>query len=288
MILAATPPTASVADRLGSTLFVAALAHGVVILGVTFAGDPFAEQTDPPALSVTLLVDTNSLAESHADLLASQNAIGGGRSDDASRPTTTLSANHPMTQLGDALGADLERAKPRESAPEADQLVSRNPADRRVQAVPEATESPAPVPMRAAALLQQANSLTLAAEIDDRVRSQSSDADSPLESPSARESTLAAYLVGWRQRVERIGTANFPADYLANRKSSLWPILEVEIGADGELEGIVVRRSSGDAGLDQAALQILRMAAPFEPLPASILAERDVLRFAYEWDFSAG
>jgi protein TonB len=62
----------------------------------------------------------------------------------------------------------------------------------------------------------------------------------------------------------------------------------VAIGPDGNLEDIVVRRSSGDTTLDQAALQILRMAAPFEPLPPSILAEYTVLRFAYEWDFNAG
>ena len=60
------------------------------------------------------------------------------------------------------------------------------------------------------------------------------------------------------------------------------------IGAEGHLEEIVVRRSSGDRMLDQAALKILRLAAPFEPLPSSILAEYDVLRFAYEWDFSTG
>jgi protein TonB len=64
------------------------------------------------------------------------------------------------------------------------------------------------------------------------------------------------------------------------------PTLEVVIGADGRLNDIVVRRSSGDRALDQAALKILRLAAPFDPLPQSIRANYDVLRFAYEWDFS--
>jgi hypothetical protein len=30
------------------------------------------------------------------------------------------------------------------------------------------------------------------------------------------------------------------------------------------------------------------MAAPFEPLPDQLLADYDVLQFAYEWDFSSG
>jgi protein TonB len=62
----------------------------------------------------------------------------------------------------------------------------------------------------------------------------------------------------------------------------------VVIGADGRLKDIVVRRSSGNAALDQAALTILRLAAPFEPLPDKIRAEYDALRFAYEWDFLSG
>jgi protein TonB len=49
-----------------------------------------------------------------------------------------------------------------------------------------------------------------------------------------------------------------------------------------------VRRSSGDKALDQAALRILRLAAPFAPLPDVIRADYDVLRFAYEWDFKPG
>lgn len=280
--------TARVADRLSSTLFVAALAHGVVILGVTFAGNPFGESEEPPALNVTLLVDTNSLAEPDAALLASVNATGGGGADDADRPTTMLAADQPLTQRGETLGADSERGRPREAAPEPDRLATHAAADRQIQAVPEATESPSPVPMRAAALLDQSVPDTLAAEIDDAVRSRRSDEDNPLASPAARESTIAAYLVGWRRRVERIGTANFPLDYLNRSPGSLHPVLEVVIGANGQLEEIVVRQSSGDAGLDQAALKILRMAAPFEPLPPSILAEHNQLRFAYEWDFSAG
>ena len=46
-----------------------------------------------------------------------------------------------------------------------------------------------------------------------------------------------------------------------------------------------MRRSSGDKALDQAALKILRLAAPFDPLPANVRKNYDVLRFAYDWDF---
>ena len=49
-----------------------------------------------------------------------------------------------------------------------------------------------------------------------------------------------------------------------------------------------MQSSSGQRELDQAAMQILRLAAPFEPFPEGLRAEYDVLRFAYEWRFSEG
>ena len=49
-----------------------------------------------------------------------------------------------------------------------------------------------------------------------------------------------------------------------------------------------MRRSSGHRRLDQAALEILRLAAPFDPFPDRFKANYDVLRFAYEWQFIGG
>ena len=108
-----------------------------------------------------------------------------------------------------------------------------------------------------------------------------------IASPSTRESTRATYLNTWRSRVERIGTVNFPVQ-ARDRGAFDNPTLEVAIDADGRLVDIIIRRSSGSSTLDQAALTILRMAAPFEPLPPAVRAEFDVLRFAYEGDFEGG
>jgi protein TonB len=111
------------------------------------------------------------------------------------------------------------------------------------------------------------------------------DARTLLATPDTKASGLAEYLDGWRRRVERIGTANYPRELLGSIDAGR-PTLEVVIAADGTLDDIVVRRTSGDNALDQAALRILRLAAPFAPLPDTIRADYDVLRFAYEWDFS--
>jgi protein TonB len=106
-----------------------------------------------------------------------------------------------------------------------------------------------------------------------------------LISANTREARIATYLSAWKGKVEQVGTLNFPAAATA-RAQRQYPVLEVAIAADGQLREVVVRASSGRRDLDQAAMDILRLAAPFQPFPENLRAEYDVLRFAYEWRFS--
>jgi protein TonB len=277
-------------ERLGSTLFVAALVHGVVILGITFTAVTTGDDA-VPSLNVTLVLDTerNDLAVDTADFIANRDQVAAGVAARGLRPTSTLSADQPTSQLGDPLGADAIDGTPRDEAPSAEQLVSRDGGGELVPAVPQPTDEPAPTQQRAAASIQQAAPQTTAMELGLRAElpDGSDDARTLIATPSTRQSGLAEYLDGWRRRVERIGTANYPTELLGNIEAGR-PTLEVVIAADGRLDDIVVRRSSGDKALDQAALKILRLAAPFPPLPPSIRRDYDVLRFAYEWDFAAG
>ena len=277
-------------ERLGSTLFLAALVHGVVILGVTFTAATTGDDT-VPSLNVTLVLDTEreELAADTADFISNRDQLAAGVAARGLRPTSTLSADEPISQLGDPLGADAADGTPREATPSAEQLVSQGSGGEPVPALPQPTDAPAPTLQRAAALIQQAAPQTTAMELGLRAElpDGSDDARTLIATPSTRQSGLAEYLDGWRRRVERIGTANYPSELLGNIHAGR-PTLEVVIAADGRLDDIVVRRSSGDKALDQAALKILRLAAPFPPLPPSIREDYDVLRFAYEWDFAAG
>ncbi len=278
-------------ERLGSTLFLAALVHGVVILGVTFSAAPFGDGEALPSLNVTLVVDTEreELAADTAKLLANVDQAGAGQAARGLRPTSALSADEPTTQLGEPVGTDAADRTPREAGLSAEQLVTRGSGADAVSARSQATDDPAAEQQRAAALFDQSTPQTTALEVGLRAElpDGNDDARTLMATPSTRESGLAEYLDGWRRRVERIGTANYPTELLGNIHAGR-PTLEVVIAADGRLDDIVVRRSSGDKALDQAALKILRLAAPFEPLPEGIRKDYDVLRFAYEWDFSAG
>jgi protein TonB len=283
------PPTRvsarpAINDRLGSTLFLAVLLHGVVILGVTFSVATFDDDHAPPSLNVTLLLDgRDEPAPEKADFIANRNSQAAGVAAKGLHPTNALSAQAPIAQVGSPDGADLADGTPRELVPSAEELVSRGQSER-VNATPQPTDDPADERRKAAALIDAVAPQTTAAELGVRAELPSGDDDrrTLVATPSAQQSILAEYLEGWRQRVERIGTANYPTRFRTDHGR---PTLEVTIRADGSLKDIVVRHSSGDKALDQAALKILRLAAPFDPLPPNIRKDYDVLRFAYDWDF---
>jgi protein TonB len=277
---------ANTTDRLSSTLFVAVLFHGIVILGVTFTVLPQRDDGAIPTLRVTLVQPSpTDRRVPDDDVYLAQRTQGGAAGASAGdRPTTTLAADQVVTQQGTPLGLDARDGTPREPEPSADRLVTRNESATQIDALPEPTDEPADQRQVAANLLARDADQTLAAEIDIRAQMPDTAGDGEYVGPNTRESVLAVYLNGWRQRVERIGTINFPTEAL-DRGFDKNPTLEVTIDPDGRLARIVVRETSGNEALDQAALTILRAAAPFEPLPDEIRADYDVLRFAYEWDF---
>ena len=108
-----------------------------------------------------------------------------------------------------------------------------------------------------------------------------------LVTPNTRLSEVAVYLDGWKRRIEQVGTVNFPN---AARRSKLSgnPVVEVVLASSGGLVRADVRRSSGHGELDRAAMDILKLATPFEAFPEDLAARFDVLRFAYEWRFVGG
>jgi protein TonB len=108
-----------------------------------------------------------------------------------------------------------------------------------------------------------------------------------LVTPDTRVSEVAVYLDSWKRRIEQVGTINFPN---AARRSKLSgnPVIEVVLASSGGLVRANVQRSSGYGELDRAAMDILKLATPFEAFPEQLATKFEVLRFAYEWRFVGG
>jgi protein TonB len=101
---------------------------------------------------------------------------------------------------------------------------------------------------------------------------------------STQEYVYANYLESWRRKVERIGNLNYPEE--AKEKHLYGSLmLQVAVRADGSLENVRVLRSSGHQVLDDAAVRIVELAAPFAPFPDDIRARHDVLDIVRTWQF---
>jgi periplasmic protein TonB len=277
---------APVRDRLLTMIFLAALLHGLVILGVTFnalAGD----HGIAPGLEVLLVSDELPEADKNdtAHYLAQRTQLGSGNTRAAVAPRNRASSVPVPAQEGTADGNAI--APKGEEAGSPDERVLTTTAwnvQVRYLADPGNAGTAHDRPLL---LEQQLSQQPGPQDESGPAQLRGPKRDELWITPDTRAATLAPYLDSWRRKVERVGTINYPtaARHLGVRAS---PVIEVGIASDGKLDRAVIRTTSGYPELDQAALEILKLAAPFDPFPPELTHEYRVLRFAYEWQFVGG
>lgn len=278
--LVATP----VPDRLPGMLFLAALIHGILIIGVTFNASLSDQFVEAISLEVTIVADTDQNIDrpDRAEYLAQASQQGGGNTTEQVRPSALQESQSPIDNLGQEFGDSfLDSTQHDESADEI--LVTQQEQD--LKSAQDPRQEPQPDASTALAL-QSGSDATLPLPQEDRATLLIHD-DNPRQliiSADTRESNIAGYLDKWKRRIEAVGAEYFPElgdlDGLTGS-----PTLEVSINASGELAEVIIRKSSGSAILDQAALDILRRASPFDPFPSEVRTDYDSLRFAYKWLF---
>ena len=278
--------SAPVRERLLMTLFIAALIHGMIILGLTFAGNGRHDAAGR-GLDVLLVSDELPTADRNdsAAYLAQRTQLGSGNTSAPTAAHNQSNAFSPPAHAGDDAGTSLTSSAPataRADDPVVTTLASRT--DIRYFASVQGEAGPTreqPLATDAAAQPHPADSEAGA------VRLRGPRRDELWITPDTRQSIIAPYLDSWRRRVERIGTLNYPAAALRSGVKAS-PVLEVAIDADGRLAKADILASSGYADLDAAALAILKLASPFDPFPPDLAARYRTLRFAYEWQFTGG
>ena len=100
-----------------------------------------------------------------------------------------------------------------------------------------------------------------------------------------KEACDAMYLEAWRQKVERIGNNNYPQ---AARDQKIYGHLRmtVEINAEGGVESITINKSSGSKILDQAAINIVNLGAPYPAFSPEMRRNTDILGITRTWSFT--
>ena len=280
----AAPYTDKQTDVLTIALFLAAAVHAVILLGVSFSPFTSAMRT-PPTLEVVLVKQSNADPVDDAVYLAQSNQDGGGDTDENTRPTSPFSS-----ALEDAEGiapTPITASAPLPSDTVSEEVVTTLNSDETI-VTGDATENQQQINEPEAEVLveQTADIAKLAAEID---RQQQQFAKRPKKkflNARTRESSSAEYMHQWVESVERMGNLNYPDEARRNQLHGEL-ILIVGIYKNGELESILVDESSGHKLLDDAAVRIVEMAAPFAPMTGKLAEETDILYIVRTWEFTA-
>lgn len=276
-------------DRLGVSTFMSFLVHMVIILGVTFAVPKLREFDGLPTLEITLVQAQSTQAPDNPEFLAQANQDGGGDvdtpdiarsplplneiSDDAERLPATQSLPQPQVNSPREVTELMTQASDRQMRPSDPQ-----PDRKDLQTVPFTPGLPAPADVD----LERAH---LNAEISRFWQEHQKQPKHKFLNARTREYKYAAYMDAWRAKVERIGNLNYPEE--ARRRHIAGNLLlDVALNSDGTINSVSVRRSSGYKLLDDAAVRIVELAAPFAPFPPDIRAEADLIHITRTWKFN--
>jgi len=275
-------------ERFRFMVFLSACAHALLVLGVgfTYIGDA----NDKSSIEVTLAQYRSQIQPDDADFIAQENQTGSGSKDKATVPSSPF-----MPDLNDA---DINEVLP---SPEAQVLKEtlEQPALTALSSIngeqvlahqrdtPEQEEKRAPTEQSSSEEISLAIA-SLQAQLD---LQQQAFARQPrkytLSSASARKSHEASYLDSWRRRVEAVGNINYP---IQARQRQIYGNVRmlISLNALGQIRETRIIQSSGESLLDQAAVDIVNLAAPFEPFPEELKAEADILEIVRTFRFHEG
>ena len=239
-------------------------------------------------LEVVLVNSKTRAKPVKVDVQAQANLDGGGNTDENRRAKTPLPALKETEP-----GAEAKRAARRVQELEAQQLkmMTQLRATKNVSAAEQAkAPSAAEAPQFQVSGQDLANSALAIARLEAQIARQTEEYQKrPIRKfigSSAQEYRFAQYVEDWRLKVERIGNLNYPDDARGRIYGSL--ILIVSIRADGNLESVEVKRSSGHQILDRAAERIVKMASPYASFPVNIKRDTDILVITRTWTFAPG
>ncbi|MBD1549929.1 energy transducer TonB [Pseudomonas typographi] len=276
------------ADRLGLALVIGALLHLALILGIGFSPEP------PPAirqtLEITLATFSSDKAPENADFLAQANQQGSGTLEKKALPKSTEVAPFDDTDINPVTPPPARKVQPVQ-APQAQKAVAtRAQQKQKTEAAPEPSKPREQAQDATPDLDSPQLSNQIASLEAELAREQQAYAKRPRIYRLTAASTLrdkgAWYKEEWRKKIERIGNLNYPEQA---RREKIYGSLRmlVSLNRDGSLYEVQLLESSGTPVLDDAAMRIVRLAAPFAPFTGD-LADIDRLEIIRTWRFGKG
>lgn len=279
--------TISSHDRLHFCLFLASVVHAILIFGVGFSQPQ--GLANRQSLEVTLALHRSEKAPDQADFLAQANQTGSGSVDEKALPSTT--------ELADFRANEINEIQPMERASLQDPQIADKAVINTLQESLLKSKTTQKSDTALKRKLEHDESLSLMqrsleiASLEAQLRErQQMYAKRPrkrqLTSASTKEARDAAYLDAWRTKIEITGNSEYARLGVNNMYGNL--SLLVSVKANGTVHRVKVLRSSGYKALDDAAIRVVRMAAPFDPFPEAIRKDTDILEIIRTWKFEKG
>ena len=262
-------------DRLALTLFIATAVHALIILGVgfeAFDNDPPDKTT--PTLDITVVNPTKSLPPEDYDYLAESSQEGAGNTEEKVRPQQQMMEQAPAVA-------------PAEDKPAPTQVLTRDDSLENIEEPSETeTDKKSEQPSATELVNRSLEMLALDRQINQSLLAYSKKPRSKFISARTKEFKYSSYMRDWVAKVERVGELNYP-DAARRQNLSGKLIVQVAVYPDGSVRDITIRKPSGHKILDDAAVRIVKLAAPFAPFPDSISKDTDVLFITRTWVFTS-
>ncbi|MGR9088465.1 MAG: TonB family protein [Gammaproteobacteria bacterium] len=281
------PTTMSGNDAILLWLFIAAVIHILIIMGMDFT-PPEPEKINR-SIEITIVNTPAKKAPKNANVLAQENQVGAG--EQTAKP---LPPEQKIASEGSSTEKQIKRSEPEVSRARTVKKVLTQPhSEKRIAAEavrpdmdskPSAAEHVESRPQLSPELLRQ-QITQLGTEIRHSRESGDKSRIKFVHMVSAHKYIAAQYLKDWEEKVERMGNRNYP-EAAAKKNFSATLAMDVGIKVDGSIYSMRISRSSGIPELDEAAKNIVRMSAPFAPLPLELQKELSVLVITRIWKFS--
>ncbi|MGA9395411.1 MAG: TonB family protein [Azonexus sp.] len=261
------------------------LAMHALLLTLHFSFPDTSKAMRDKALDIILVNARSEKKPNEAQALAQANLDGGGNTDENRRVKTPLPPK-PQQTTGTEIETMQRRVREIEVAQK--KMLTAAKTARAVAAARNAEEQPTPVTsLSGLDLAESARAMArLEGEINKRDDEYNKRPRTRFIGARTKEYRFAQYIESWRQKVERIGTLNYPEEARGKLYGSL--VLTASINHDGSLNRVDINRSSGYKVLDDAARRIVRMAAPYADFPPDIRRDTDILEITRTWYFTQG
>lgn len=268
-------------DRLGLTLFLAISLHLLIILGISFSPEDEGHNDVLATLDITLVQQQSEKEPEKADYLAQANQQGSGNTTEKVKHKAVKNKISPDQTRGQdhiKRAASRDNKKPRNNI----QVLTQEAAKNKIKSTRKQPDAKRTKIISAQELIKQSKQIArLSAQNDASWQAYSQLPDSKYLYANTKSHVDAAYLASWTRKVKKIGNMNYPRK---NKTGNL--MIEVALNPNGSLISVQILKSSRHKILDKAAIDIVKLAAPFSPIPKEVLQDRKVLRIVRTWVFT--